>query len=829
MYKPKIFCIIILSIVCALFYSVKRDKNRMNTLYSRLLIITLVHLWLDIATVYTVHNTDTVPQLLNDIAHRLFYESMLLVFYTIYVYMRALVESELNQKLTDTIFKRISMTAFPVSAALSAVLPIEYISTPKGNYTGGPAAYVLYASVGVYIALFIQLLICYRRIIPPNKIKAIVITLACELSVALYQFIFPTSLVSSLGIVLLIMGLYLTAENPDALLIERLKETTARADAANNAKTVFLANMSHEIRTPINAVLGMNEMILRESREQEILNYASEVKSAARSLLEIINDILDITKIEAGKLELIPVEYSLEALISSICNMISFKAAAKQLEFRVEADDDLPSTLIGDDIRLRQVLVNLLNNAVKYTHTGSVTLEVRRVGEDSLYFCVKDTGIGIKREDIEKLYVPFERIEEKRNRSIEGTGLGMNITLQLLALMESELKVSSVYGEGSEFSFTVKQRIIDDAPIDAKSLCRIKEYTEKEYTPAYQAPDARILVVDDNLMNRKVFINLLKQTRIRIDEAASGAECLRRITEVSYDLIFMDHMMPEMDGIQTFLAMGETEGSLCLDTPVIALTANAVADAKQLYYDTGFDGFLPKPIDPDKLERMVFLMLDESLVTECERETAPVAEKPAVPAELPVIEGIDWSYGMLHFKDKEALLDTVRMFFDSVKRDAEELDSYFGNITEEETRASYRIKVHSMKSSAAMIGIVRLAGMAMELEAAARSGDCGAITALHPVFIARWRSYSELLGVLFPEDESKKNASEYGGELAEIFERIRAAAEDMDVDALDELSAALEEYRFNEEAAERIDEIRGCILNFEIERLTEYDYSAIRI
>lgn len=342
-------------------------------------------------------------------------------------------------------------------------LPLNYIETPQGNYSYGPAAFTIYIGVAFYLLLIIWNLIKYWEDIPNKKRLAMFIVIISEVVVGIYQIFVPTALISCLAIVLLNLGIYLTTENPDAILVEMLEKETKRADIANQAKTDFLARMSHEIRTPIHAILGMNEMILRETEDDDIREYAKDVENAANSLLSIINDILDITKIEAGKITIIPVEYDFFNMLNDIFNMIQFRAEEKSLEFKMDIDETIPNIMMGDDIRIRQVLINLLNNAIKYTFNGKVSLKISKVlceedGMVALLFEVKDTGIGIKEEDIEKLYVPFQRIEEERNRKIEGTGLGMNISMQLLALMDSSLIVESVYGEGSTFSFVLKKK-----------------------------------------------------------------------------------------------------------------------------------------------------------------------------------------------------------------------------------------------------------------------------------------------------------------------------------------------------------------------------------
>lgn len=390
--------------------------------------------------------------------------------------------------------------------------------------------------------------------------------------------------------------------------LQQMQTLKANAEKANMAKSEFLARMSHEIRTPINAVLGMNEMVLRESKEPEIKKYSMDIKSSAQALLGVINDILDFSKIESGKLEIIPVEYELNSMLNDLYNMFSLRTQEKGLKFDVIVDSKLPSKLYGDDIRIRQVLSNFLSNAVKYTNKGTVTfvLSGRTEGEDVvLHFMVKDTGIGIRQENMSKLFLAFERFDEQKNRNIEGTGLGMNISAQLLKLMGADLKVESVYGKGSSFSFELRQRIVNEEPIGSFQERARKAAEEHVYHARFTATEGEILLVDDNRVNRKVFCGLLKQTKVKIKDVGSGRECLEEISKKHYDIIFLDHMMPEMDGMETMVRMRQMQDNQCADTPVVMLTANAIVGAKEQYLAEGFDDFLAKPIDQEKLEKII--------------------------------------------------------------------------------------------------------------------------------------------------------------------------------------------------------------------------------
>ena len=415
------------------------------------------------------------------------------------------------------------------------------------------------------------------------------------------------------------------------LYMDELKKQKEIDDSASEAKSRFLANMSHEIRTPINAVLGMDEMILRESRERSIRSYAADIMSAGRTLLSLINDILDFSKVEEGKMEIIPVQYDLSSMINDIVNMTRDRAVKKGLRFDVDVDRHIPHFLIGDEIRIRQCALNILSNAIKYTEEGSVCFKVSYEKKDDrgilLDFLVKDTGIGMKEEEIEKLFSPYHRLDEKRNRTIEGTGLGMSITRELLNLMGGELSVKSEYGSGSEVSFHVKQivtsweEIGDYASRFEESIRNLSEYRE-----LFHAPDARILVVDDTEINLSVIQSLLKMTRVKIDTATSGRDALTLALTNSYDLMLIDHMMPGMDGIETLKRLKEKGKNQ--STPAVALTANAISGAREMYIEAGFTDYMSKPVDGDRLELMLYKLLPKEKLEEpvWEEETEKAGE-----------------------------------------------------------------------------------------------------------------------------------------------------------------------------------------------------------
>ena len=421
---------------------------------------------------------------------------------------------------------------------------------------------------------------------------------------------------------------------------EKAKQEKKEALALSDSKSRFLASMSHEIRTPINTVLGMNEMIERECTDEGILKYSENIDTAGRMLLSIINDILDFSKIESGKMELTEVPYQTASVINDCVTLLKKRADSKGLRMVLSCDRNLPSSLIGDDVRVKQIITNLLTNAVKYTEKGSVTLTVdgaripnenngkglvplggEKTGHENngkdflLRVCVKDTGIGIKEEAMKDLFSDFSRVDQTKNRHIEGTGLGLAITKLLVDAMGGKIHVESVYGEGSAFSIEIPQKIADEQPMgDLEANTASVQTEKKKNEPAFRVPQAHVLVVDDNKMNRLVFTSLLKQTEMQIDQASGGAEALEMTRKQKYDIIFMDHMMPEMDGIETLQRLRAEEGNPNQRTCSIALTANAIAGIDRTYREAGFQDYLAKPVQPAKLERMVIAHLPEEMV-----------------------------------------------------------------------------------------------------------------------------------------------------------------------------------------------------------------------
>ncbi len=556
--------------------------------------------------------------------------------------------------------------------------------------------------------------------------------------------------VISLGIIfvsLIVAGIVnsLITEQNHRLLdaLRKEKRSQQEAEAANMAKSSFLANMSHEIRTPINAILGMNEMILREEKDPAIRGYAGNIQASGNSLLSIVSDVLDISKIESGKLEIIPVDYEVNSLISDCCNMAAGRAKAKELELLVECADNVPMKLCGDETHIRQIIMNLLTNAVKYTEKGTVKLIVSGSFNDGgfvLKVDVSDNGIGIAEENLPQLFTQFQRFDLQRNRNIEGTGLGLSIVKRLCDLMSGTITARSVLGSGSTFTVELPQKVVDSTPCGGVNL-NYSAGAEHEYHHSFEAPEAKILAVDDLPVNLLVIANLLKETRIKIDTAGSGRECMDKCSQQKYDLILMDHMMPEMDGVLTFEKLHGDKSSPNFETPVIMLTANALAGMREQYMDVGFADYVSKPVRGAKLEEAIRRNLPESLIKPASPEipAEAVSTEPsgfadicgAVP-ELNVNAALQYCCG-----SAELLNDLLHDFTEN---------DHFSDLKaafEEKRWEDYRRHAHSLKSTSLMIGLTGLSERARASELALKGGCTEFAELNHDSLI---EEYSALLG-----------------------------------------------------------------------------------
>ena len=602
----------------------------------------------------------------------------------------------------------------------------------------------------------------------------------------------------------------------------RLDSAIAEAKSANEAKSSFLNNMSHEIRTPMNSILGMNEMILREEERPEIREYALVIQRSGRALLGIINDVLDFSKLQDKKMEIMPVRYDLSSLVNDLVNMAAEQAKKKSLTFTVNVDKNIPRILDGDEYHIRQVMMNILNNAIKYTERGGVTVTIGYETLDSYNILLKcsvtDTGIGIKSEDMEDIFQPFEHVEASRKFSADGSGLGLPIVQKLLQLMDSELKVESVFHKGSTFSFDVRQTVIKWEPIGdyERAFSTATAHQEKLFTQSFQAPNARVLVVDDADVNLLVFANLLKKTKIKIDTASSGLEMLQMVRMNHYNMIFLDHRMPGMDGIEAFHNMKKMTDGLNYNTPVVALTANAVLGARQLYIDEGFSDYISKPVDTVRLEQVLLEYLPPDLVVRGDDMTDDTpAESTAKPDEAAEPEDEYYNAAVTNCGTEDTFVQALEIFYNSLDKKADEIEGF----EREKDIKNYTIKVHALKSAARLVGALKLSDDAKYLEACGDKNDVGEIEAKTPALLSLYRSYKPSLAKVFgANDEPDMSLPEIMSlpemspdDLHEMYSLIKGFAADFDLDNIDRLMEETKNYRIPEAEREKFEKVKECV------------------
>ena len=732
---------IVFLVILLCFIKLQYDTNsRLNKEFRKLVLIGLVSTILDVITAITISYASVIPVGVNTILNTVYFLSVAVLGYQLVYYSYLYVYKKTKaSKIIQ--FNRIVIVVFTAFLIFNIFSGISFSFVEDGEYVKGPAHFAVYISAAYYVICTAAIMICnLRKFRVWQRISLLFFTLFQVSGIVLQMVFFPDTLLALFMSGLGLMMILFTMETPDyqklVVTIDELSATKKMAEAAkeeaekakviaqqaNNAKSDFLVNMSHEIRTPINAVLGMDEMILRESNNPQITEYALNIKHAGSMLLSLINDILDFSKIESGKMEIVPADYDLGILLGDMLDMIRLRAEDKNLQIEINVEPDTPVHLYGDEVRIRQIITNILTNAVKYTPEGKVTLTVsgKKVSEGvvQLYVSVKDTGIGIREEDMARLFDSFQRVDESRNRNIEGTGLGLSITMRLLNLMGSRLEVESTYGEGSDFYFYLEQKQLDDE-VFGEDIQKYHEKIRGDFSVSaeqFYAPDAKILVVDDNEMNLKVFLGLLKNHGMQIDTAMSGKECLARMEKNAYHIIFMDHLMPEMDGVETLRRIRELKTNRSKDAVIIILTANAVSGAREMFLEEGFDDYLSKPIIAIKLEQMIQKYLPKELLMKNDLEQKE--EIPATPGDTVRSASSEkglvyWEMGKaLCMEDEEIYREVLQAFLESPS--AMELRQYY----EESDFDNYRIKIHAMKTNLANVGAMSVSDRAKQLELA---------------------------------------------------------------------------------------------------------------
>lgn len=604
-----------------------------------------------------------------------------------------------------------------------------------------------------------------------------------------------------------------------------MKRLVLQTEDANRAKTNFVSNMSHEIRTPMNSIVGITEILLRSRHSPKEQEYLLNIQSSGRVLLTIINDVLDCSKMEAGKMQLFDEPYDTCSLFHDLRISMENRIGHSGLELIYDIDQDIPCKLKGDMGRIRQVIINLVNNAIKYTEKGSVrfSVHVRQKNTDKvmLYYEVADTGIGIRKEDQKILFDAFQRVEMDRNRYVEGTGLGLTISQNLVNMMGGVIEVESEYGKGSRFFFTIEQTIIDPTPVSAVNYNGQKDnVTEKEAECLFIAPEAHILLVDDNELNLVVAKELLKPLRMQIDTAENGLQAVKMVRGSQYDLVLMDHMMPVMDGIEAAKAIRALPEDKYQKLPIIALTANAMVDARKEFLNAGMNGFVAKPIDFARICNQLKLCLPKDLVRDVPKEEAKklladdLSDREIQPEDPQM--GFSFEEGVKHCGSKAALMKTIRIFYRTIDSKANKIEQCL----KEGLIGDYVIEAHALKSSALLIGAVPLSEAAKELEDYGKQGKTEVLEEKTPDVLTLYR---DLKNILRPyaekEEDAKKEFSD--GEWITALQQIHQCIEQFDLDGVDQIMEQLEEYQVPECIRESMDQLRVYVADVSMEEIME--------
>lgn len=741
-------------------YSMKIKVNRLFMTVMRLMIATGV---LDIVTAVTISCGGAVPKRLNLVLNTVYFVSAGALAYAFANYVEGYVHAEGETGTAERLNRAVFLLYLIVLVFNVRGGPIFYIDE-QGQYLHGHAYLLVYVFPFYFLASAGVTLVRHRsRFLRRLKI-AIVIFMTLSFAGPLLQLlVFPNVLLSVFCHAVALLCVFFSLETPDYHLLTQtlleLEKAKGEVQSADHAKTEFLKNMSHELRTPINAILGYDELIREETQESQTMEYAENVHAAGRALLSLVNDIMDFSGTVSGALVLEPVEYSTLSFLQDILIYTECNAKAKGLKLEMDVSETLPVALRGDIRRLVQIINNLSSNAVKYTSEGYVKISVLWESENEnvgrMKVQVEDSGQGMSQENVSRITDLFSRLEKSDNKSIRGVGLGLSIVTKYLELMDSRLEIQTEQGAGSTFSFQISQEIVDAAPIGRFDLRDAYEKLwMKTETDQFTAEEARILAVDDNEMNLDVFERILRDTCVRIDTAANGRQALQRLEKNTYHMIFLDHMMPVLDGIETLKIMREK--GICAGVPVIALTANTIAGAREMYAEAGFDDYLSKPVSRKQLLGCVKHYLPPELVhsgtkaewmkKEREEETGTFEER---------FSFLDIQTGMEYCCDSEEFyVEMMQSYLESSKLD-EMRDCY-----ECRDWNAYRILVHTLKSTSLSIGAVELSAAAKELEAAAKEQDTDFLCAHHEECMNRYETLlRQLRHALAPEEKDLRQES----------------------------------------------------------------------
>lgn len=749
--------------------------------YRKIIVLLMLAIVADVASSYTISFASVIPNWLNMTVNTFYFAEAFFLEYSYFEYVSAYLGGKVDKRII--LSSKILLGIYMAFLVANFFAPLVFYFDNNHIYCHGVLYYGINIILFYYIIMGFVCTVINRKTITKRQFFSFIFFTIMEIIATVVQTFFAQDVLIMLFISSLTMVVILFAlETPDyqklSAALEELEkkkkeletanaaaiEAQLDAEEANRAKSAFLASMSHEIRTPINGVLGMNSIILKSAKDPQILEYARNIDNAGNGLLSLVNDILDLSKIESGKMELSQVQYDLSTVLSACYNLEFLKARDKGLDLLFENNTTIPCDLYGDDVRIRQIIVNLLSNAIKYTAEGFVVLTADWEKIDDynmiLIISVKDTGIGIAPENVEHLFDAFARMDEKKNRHIEGTGLGLKITKQFVDMMNGSIHVESDYGVGSEFTVRIPQRIAGRGILgDFANYVHISKEETIDTFSRFKCPNGKLLVVDDVSLNLQVIEGLLKETQMHVDKASSGAECLEMVKKEKYDIILLDHMMPEMDGVETFKQLKAMGDVFNKRTPVIMLTANAIRGAREEYLAEGFTDYLSKPVREQELNEMLIKYLPSEMVV-VEEATIGLDDGNEEPEEkkfepMPVVfetmpstdeakselakrfEFLDVNTGLMYCMNNEEFYESIIREFRNTNKYEEIQDAY-----DNADLKNYSVMVHGVKSSALTIGANKVSELAKNLEFAAKGEDVDYVKGNHYVFM---RAYGELL------------------------------------------------------------------------------------